>query len=65
MLASNKQVTGFSSNAFGFIAGGNTSPNSGVYSNVIQKFPFSSTFTTTTDVADLSLARSNATGVQA
>ena len=65
MLASNKTVAGFSSNAFGYIAGGNTSPNSGVYSNVIQKFPFSSTFTTTTDVADLTLARSNHTGVQA
>ena len=61
----NKNTTGFSSNVSGYTAGGNLSPSSTNYTNRIQKFPFSSAFTTAADVADLALARGNLTGTQA
>lgn len=61
----NKHTTGFSSNVSGYTAGGNLSPSSTNYTNRIQKFPFSNSFTTAADVADLALARGYLTGTQA
>ena len=61
----NKHTTGFSSNVSGYTAGGNLSPTSTNYTNRIQKFPFSNSFTTAADVADLALARGYLTGTQA
>jgi len=55
----NRGVTGASSRDAGYVAGGGTNP----YSNVIQKFSFY-TNVDTSDIADLSLARAQATAQQ-
>ena len=64
MLASNKTLGGFSSNVSGFNAGGNLSPDSISATNIIQKFPFASAPATSTDVADITVARFYTTGTQ-
>jgi len=53
---------GHSSETHGFVSGGATLGSPPVFHDIIDKFPFSSPFVTSTDIANLSLARSQSSG---
>lgn len=58
LTVAKRRVMGQGDASYGYVSGGHPGPSSPTAVNVVERFPFSSPFTTATDTGDLSLARS-------